>query len=1400
MARFIIPQHYSGPQNEGERRTIEYLMDTLPPTPAQNGWRQLDELGPEYIIIPNLDIPDSANDKFLEVDALIIAPHCVYVCEFKHWIGVIDGNDHSWFINQKQERPNPHKLLGYKTKVVRGVVGQKSADLSYKVWFQHVVIIADPKTALNLGGVGRDNTFCLNDDLIRYLKDPQRLSTHKPVAPDAIKSFQREIAEIVIGYKKPASAKELVFHGYKVEEELSATEGLVEYLAKSVHGHLAGSYKRLRVFKIPAYLDAAAHKKRKDKIMRDYLALETIGTHPNIVSLKGFYDENSNQVVEVLDWSEMGTLRSLLDNNQGRSLTLDQKIDIVKGIANGLKAASDKNIFHRDLRPENVMMTANGPQVMNFDKAYMEGGELQTVWQTVSKDQDRRYLPPELALPSHEYDVFPFTDLYSLGAIFYELLCGNLPFNDPSELKIQPDGELPYELLPSVRIPGLPDWLDKIVKRMYVGEYVKRYANIREFLDDLHKNMVKSQSEPEEERTPDEETLDPNRIFQTGERIGDYRIVKNIGQGGFAQVYLATHVLHDTEYALKVYNHSVPLSSLIDEFQYLNQLNHPNIVKVSWSGQLPGDRYYLAMEYLKGETLKSYAWGSKKLPVMDILIVGQDILRALRYLHEPEQKQADLKGKIIFHRDVKPNNIVWVPERGFVLIDFNVAKKADENETFVGTNPYIAPDLIKGTHITWNASGDLFALGITLYEMICKKHPYPDKQPQVHLSPIHPDHVSEGMNLSKPVADFIYRAVQPKKDDRFATAQEMEKALLEVMKGPIYDRDSVVCIDQKPDTEISDRPNYNPFVDQLRRLFSQARVSNAGTRGLDEVAQKTYIDTRLDKELVPAILDGSFKLVIITGNAGDGKTALIQQLECQAEKLHPLPTKNGSRFVVRGTWFQSNYDGSQDEGDKDNDQVLEEFLSPFAGKTRISEAEEGRILAINEGRLIEFLSHEERKERFGFLYEIIDDYFNEHGEGYLPDKMMLINLNWRSIVARNEDHDSILEKQLQAILKPELWKKCHTCDLRNQCFIRYNVTRLSDSAAGPEIRARLRDLLEVVHLRRKLHITMRDLRSAISFLICRDFGCEDIPKLIDNFQDPENQIKYVSLAYWNISDPGLEDSGDEDRFIRLIREVDVGQVAHPELDRELHFTPLDDISYLVMENQNGDYIYDLLKRIQQHLADIRVDEISEDIKKRSQNLHRLLVRKQYFESLENKTNDRLPYRHLGKFLTSLEEESDSSIKARNTIIKALSLNEGCSNPILAEDNICLASTNEKDPRYSSYRLFEKSEFDVYIPRLDHLTRYLEVAPDRFIFRHSLKEGIELEVNLDLFEMLAYVADGFIPSLNDINGRYVELIIFKNSLLHLPYRSLTLTEDHHNFYQIHADDENRLIFKRINHGG
>ena len=387
------------------------------------------------------------------------------------------------------------------------------------------------------------------------------------------------------------------------------------------------------------------------------------------------------------------------------------------------------------------------------------------------------------------------------------------------------------------------------------------------------------------------------------------------------------------------------------------------------------------------------------------------------------------------------------------------------------------------------------------------------------------------------------KAIITDKTKRFGSAKEMADALEAI--GP----DGIEKKSDAPQTQVL----TDDIVAYVNSLYSQSVHGNGGTRaGAHQsiLDQKTYTKTKLDNKLLKDIANLKYKLVIITGNAGDGKTAFLKQVEALGTNRVGFQTKNGSEFTLNGVKFQSNYDGSQDESDKANDAVLRDFFAPFIGSSDYTQSPEGRIIAINEGRLVDFLETEPGLKP---LQKSIEDYFYNEGHSELLPGLMIINLNLRSVTAREGNAPSLLSQQIKAITNPELWGKCQGCPLADKCFIKYNVDTFNDSSAGDEVINRLEWLLRAVVYKRELHITMRDLRSFISFMLTRDYSCDEVKQLVE-FVKAENKPElYWNYYYFNITAPALHYNGyfplrpteSNDRLVRILRDTDIAKVALP---------------------------------------------------------------------------------------------------------------------------------------------------------------------------------------------------------------------------------------------------------------
>lgn len=203
--------------------------------------------------------------------------------------------------------------------------------------------------------------------------------------------------------------------------------------------------------------------------------------------------------------------------------------------------------------------------------------------------------------------------------------------------------------------------------------------------------------------------------------IPGYRILRTLGQGGMASVFLAVQESLDREVALKVMAPALAANPefaerFLKEGKLTAKLQHPNVVTIHDIGVHNGI-YYLSAEFIPRGTLKERITGPG-LSVGEALNVLSDIAHGLDYAHE--------KG--VVHRDVKPGNVLFRKDGRAVLADFGIAKAMDGGTSStmagmsVGTPDYMSPEQARGEAV--DGRSDLYSLGVVLYEMLTGKPPY----------------------------------------------------------------------------------------------------------------------------------------------------------------------------------------------------------------------------------------------------------------------------------------------------------------------------------------------------------------------------------------------------------------------------------------------------------------------------------------------------------------------------------------------------------------------------------------------------------------------------------------------------------------------------------------------------
>lgn len=1380
MAKICTPKFSGGPVNAGEERLLKFLEVKLPDS---------------YFIIPNGEYPSMNAQgavQYWEYDCIVVAPHAIYNIENKDYKGRLEANDDCWYCNDV-EKPNPIKSATFKGKLLASYLKKKEARFAM-AWVDTIVTLSSlgqNKSGFEPGSFCANKTFLLDEDLIDYLTDNERL--HK--TRNAISHLQLPIMNYLVGSSEPKSKKKTEVCGYIIEEVLEANDDYVEYLCHSKF--FADKKHKVRDYALDKAGLSPMQLERHNKLVHNAeMSEETLPSSPLIIKSHCQTSEDGNHYYVITDYMEDRSLRSAIQRN---TFTDQEKVSIILDLARALALAHEHNVIHRNVCPENIYVLADHHAALaNFGLSYNVLHEKGNWSVTVSADAfDRDPYTSEEVITG---DYSPSSDVYSFGVIVYELMVGDVPFANYLQLKAK-GGQLTSDMLPSRQNANVEEWVDVVCSRTIVEDASDRWSTIEEICEYIFEEAINKKYNHHEEQ-PEAKSLSE---LKNGDMITPViTLYKELGEGGFSKVFLALHALQPgAMLAVKIFKEGVGPQSTIDEFNALRDVDHPNIVRFRDNGLTFGGLFFTSMDYINGNDIREYCWGDKYLPLPYIYKFIDEMTSALVYLH----------SKGLRHRDIKPENIVYDKNGKFVLIDFNIATDNEKDLDKVGTWPYLAPDLMTGHKMKWEDSADTFALGITLYELLTHSYPWPGKRiPILDKKPS--DIMPLNSLISPEFGEFVMKAIDTRHEKRFKTALEMREALVAIGEAGIAKKPEVIVIDNSTGVELH-------IVDYINSLYSQSEGGNAGTRagwkGDNILDKETYTKTKLDTELLSAIKAGKYRLLIITGNAGDGKTAFIRQVENSSGEVEYFDdTHNGARIKLNGITYVTNYDGSQDEANLKNSDVLKEFFRPFENmKDDFSQAAEGRIIAINEGRLMDFL---ENNDEHRHLYDAIDEYFYKEGVTELPKGVMVINLNLRSVTALDENGESLLRKQIKALTAPQLWGKCKTCPMAEKCFINFNARSLNDSAVGNEIIKRLEWIVRTIVYKREVHITMRDLRSMIAWMITRDYSCASIPRFIQREEEVKKllgeadseekraalQFEYERIRleewmhlYFNVTAPEsnlFPELRSEDRIVKLLRETDVANVAIPDKDRDLYYRSKKEMDYLAFASRPT---APLLEEFNTFLTikpsyDMTADEI-EFLKMR----HQTFIRHQYFEGKLNFL-ERMPYQSIAEFHEILNSGKTDWEEQKQRLAYAISCSEGCWNPDISSHHLLLSSNRVNDPSGKSYRRFPLEDFDLMVDTNERLTEFLEHEHDSFAFRYKKNHSVQLTVSLDLFEMLYYIKNGFNPSVSDLRGRFIELQVFKNLLASETYTEVIVTNNDKSYYKISLEKKTmHLIVEPLN---
>jgi serine/threonine-protein kinase len=260
----------------------------------------------------------------------------------------------------------------------------------------------------------------------------------------------------------------------------------------------------------------------------------------------------------------------------------------------------------------------------------------------------------------------------------------------------------------------------------------------------------------------------------------NYRIEREIGQGGMATVYLAHDLTYDRPVALKLLNQELAASLGADRFlreiQVSQELQHPNIVGVLDSGNVMGRLFY-TMPFVEGASLRERLQRERQLPIGEAVSIIRQVAEALDFAH----------SKGVIHRDIKPENILLSGDRALVA-DFGIARAVSvaggeqltRTGIAVGTPAYMSPEqALQSKDVT--PASDVYSLGCVMYELLAGQPPFTGPTAMALLARHSLDNVPSLRivrgTVSDAIDDAIQKAMAKVPADRFRTAGEFIEAL-----------------------------------------------------------------------------------------------------------------------------------------------------------------------------------------------------------------------------------------------------------------------------------------------------------------------------------------------------------------------------------------------------------------------------------------------------------------------------------------------------------------------------------------------------------------------------------------------------------------------------------------------
>ena len=488
-------------------------------------------------------------------------------------------------------------------------------------------------------------------------------------------------------------------------------------------------------------------------------------------------------------------------------------------------------------------------------------------------------------------------------------------------------------------------------------------------------------------------------MLSKGQKVNDrYEIVKTIGEGGMANVYLANDTILDRKVAIKVLRGDLSQDDkFIRRFQRealsVSNLSHPNIVEVYDVGEEDGN-HYIVMEYIEGKTLKQLLKKRESLTLTEVIDIMTQLTDGIAHAHE----------SYIIHRDIKPQNIMIEDDGRVKITDFGIAMALNatmvtQTNSVMGSVHYLPPEQASGKSAT--VKSDIYSLGILMYELITGNVPFKgDNAVEIalkHMKDKIPSIRKQDPSIPQSVENIIIKSTAKNPRNRYDSAKEMHEDLMHCLEEehandkkvtyeyPENDLDSTAPIPTANNKKKIEKPKKEVVMEDTEELVKEIKPED-----VENDEEEDFFEEPKRRNTLITILASFFLLLLIAG----GIFWIITTREVKDVTVPNVVGLSTDEAIEKLTKEGFTYTTEQ----KNSDEVEEGYViktSPKAGSTR----KKGDTITIYES--------------IGGTYHYLEDYT---GKNYSEIKAKLELLKINVLIEKKDVEDKEKYKGKESII------------------------------------------------------------------------------------------------------------------------------------------------------------------------------------------------------------------------------------------------------------------------------------------------------------------------------------------------------------------------------------------------